>query len=485
MIVLVVVLLIGTLLADALASPRAQLPFPLRSLAGNCILLITATLAFALALVATGTLYVAVAVVIVLTAALSLISNIKRKVLGEPLVFSDFALIGAVFQHPQFYLSALRPWQIAVLGAGLAGLIAALASLSSVELAPRLVGLVLAIGAGGCLALILRPTRWIDIAPLQDPEADVLRRGLVASILAQWGDWRGSPDPEPCNADPIRGQSRQLVVIVQCESFADPVALFGDPSLALAGLEAARSVAWQHGRLLVSGFGAYTMRTEYGVLFGRGEELLGTRRFDPFLTARGEVSWALPNRLERSEWATWFVHPHDMRFYGRDRLMPEAGFGELVGEERFDPPAADEGRYVTDAAMTEQILALAQDGSCASLVYAVTIENHGPWPPGEDAGARAGTPYLNLLANSDAMLARLLDELPRLGCPVTLCFFGDHRPSIPGASEPGCQRDTPFVLVRFDSEGKALPGNGLSQDLTPAELHHAILGAIRLGETEG
>lgn len=481
---LVAVLLIGALLADGLASPRARLPFLPRSLAGICILLVAAVLAFALALAATGMPHVAVAVVLGLTAALSLISNIKRKVLGEPLVFSDFALIGAVFQHPQFYLSALRPGQIALLGAGLAGLVVALAFLSSAQLAPRLVGLALALGTGGCLAQILRFKGWLELAQVPDPEADVLHHGLIASLLAQWHDWRGSPDPEPCNAAPIRGQSRQLVVIVQCESFADPAALFGDPAAVLPGLAAARSLAWQQGRLFVSGFGAYTMRTEYGVLFGRGEELLGTRRFDPFLTARGEVSWALPNRLDHREWATWFVHPHDMRFYGRDRLMPAAGFAELVGEEQFDPPAPGEGRYVTDAAMTDQILALAQDRSRAGLVYAVTIENHGPWPPGDDVAARRGTSYLNLLANSDAMLARLVDELPRLGRPVTLCFFGDHRPSIPGASEPGGERDTPYVLVRFGSDGQALPGNGLNQDLSPAELHHAILAAIRLGEAE-
>lgn len=477
-----IVLLIGAVLADALASPRAR--FPLRSLAGNCILLASTLLAFALALAATGMPYVAVAGVIGLAAGLSLISNIKRKVLGEPLVFSDFALIGAVFQHPQFYLSAIRPWQIAVLGAGLAGLIAALVLLSSAELAPRLGALALSLGAGGCLVVVLRTMSWLELAKLPDPEADVLRHGLAASILAHWYDWRRSSDPEPCVAAPIGGQSRQLVVIVQCESFADPVDLFVDPALVLPGLTAARSIAWQRGRLLVSGFGAYTMRTEYGVLFGRDEELLGTRRFDPFLTARSEVSWALPNRLDRSEWATWFLHPHDMRFYGRDRLMPDAGFSELVGEERFDPPAPGEGRYVTDAAMTKKILALSQDRSCAGLVYAVTIENHGPWPPQDDTAERGGGPYLSLLANSDAMLARLLDELPRLGRPVTLCFFGDHRPSIPGVSEPGCERYTPYVLVRFGSDGVALPNSGPSEDLTPAEFHHAILAAIRLGEAE-
>lgn len=79
-------------------------------------------------------------------------------------------------------------------------------------------------------------------------------------------------------------------MIVQCESFTDPVTLFGDPALALPGLERARAMAWQSGRLLVSGFGAYTMRTEYGVLFGLPEEQLGDAPLRSF-----------PNGRERDE----------------------------------------------------------------------------------------------------------------------------------------------------------------------------------------
>lgn len=472
-------------LADGFARPRAA-PLPvLRSLSGTTILVLAALFALACVLILTGSPALSAVVVVTLSGGLSLISNIKRRVLGEPLVFSDFALIGAVFQHPQFYLTALHRMQIVVLAVGLAGLAAALALLSNLDPAPRTAGLAVGLGSGLGLALLLQRSGRPDTETVPNPEADVLRHGLVASLLAHWHAWRGTLDPEPCSTAPISGRSGQLVVVVQCESFTDPVALLGDPELTLPGLEAARAAAWQHGRLLVSGFGAYTMRTEFGVLFGRGEEVLGARRFDPFLTAHGETSWALPNRLDRREWDSWFVHPHDMRFYGRDRIMPLAGFGKLVGEPAFAPPKVDEGRYVTDAAVGDRILALAREGTRAGLIYAVTIENHGPWPPDEGEAARSAAPYLRLLARSDAMLAQLLDDLPRLGRPVLLCFFGDHRPSIPSASEPGAERHTPYVLVRFTADGLPILGEGEACDLTPAELHHAILGAIRLGEAQG
>lgn len=482
----IVVILLGllTIAADAFVvpcGPRFVLP---RSLRGTAVLLLTALLAFGLALVLTGAPLVSGALVAAIFAALSLISNIKRRVLGEPLVFSDLALIGAVFQHPQFYLTALRPVQIAVLGGGVAGLVAALALLSNLDPEPRLAGLALGLGSGAGLAALLPRIGWPSPHRMPDPEIDVMHHGLIASLLAHWYAWRETADPETCDAPPIPGRSGQLVVVVQCESFTDPAVLLSDPSLDLPGLDRARRLAWQQGRLLVSGFGAYTMRTEFGVLFGRGEEALGTRRFDPFLTAHGETSWALPNRLDRSAWDTCFAHPHDMRFYGRDRLMPLAGFEKLVGEESYAPPGPEEGRYVTDAAVADRIIAIAEDSPRAGLIYAVTIENHGPWPPDGAGTAHNATPYLRLLGRSDAMLARLLDALPRMGRPTTLCFFGDHRPSIPGASEPGAERHTPYVVVRFTRDGEPIPGDGAEIDLTPAELHHAILDAIRLGEAE-
>lgn len=472
-------------LADAFAAPRGSGLAGGRRASGLAALLLATLTGFGLLLILTGSPIVAAAGVVILIGALSLISNIKRRVLGEPLVFSDFALLGAVFRHPQFYLSALRPWQVVVLAGGLIGLGGTLVLLSNAAVAPRLAGAGLALGAGTVLAMALARLVRAGFAEVPDPDADVARLGLLPCLLAHWRFWCVSSDPLPCDATPITGDRHQLVVIVQCESFTDPAELFGDPALALPGLERARAMAWQSGRLAVSGFGAYTMRTEYGVLFGLPEERLGMRRFDPFLTAKREASWALPNRLDHGSWDRWFVHPHDMRFYGRNRLMPASGFATLVGQEFFPKPGPGEGRYVTDAAMTDQILALAQDGERAGLIYAVTIENHGPWPAEQGDEKKLIAPYLRLLANSDAMLTRLLDELPRLGRPVTFCFFGDHRPSIPRASEPGAERHTPYVLLRFAANGKAITGSGTARDLAPAMLHHAILDAIRLGQAKG
>ncbi|MGY6552338.1 MAG: LTA synthase family protein [Erythrobacter sp.] len=446
-----------------------------------------ALLALCAGLMITGAITTSAAMVAALGVLLVLVSNIKHRVLGEPLIFSDFALIGAVFQQPQFYLSALRYWQMAVLVAGLGMVLAALLWFSSAAIAPRGAGLVLAGAAALLLRAIVRFSVWDSIAASPDSHRDVATHGLIATLLVHWMRWRKLEDPAPCSAALVGAKSGQLVIIVQCESFTDPADIWGDPALVLPGLARARSAAQHSGRLMVHGFGAYTMRTEYGVLFGRGESALGLRKFDPFLTAHREASYSLARRLDPASWTCHFVHPHDLRFYRRDRLMPAAGFTSLIGEDAFVQPSRQEGRYVSDAAVADKIVELAHATSASSLIYAVTIANHGPWPAsrGGVPGA-SGQQYLEFVKRSDAMLARLIDAAETMERPVILCFFGDHRPSIPGISEPGAERHTPYVLLNFGPDGKPRQaGEGHERDLTPAELHHLVLKVIVSGAGEG
>jgi hypothetical protein len=57
-------------------------------------------------------------------------------------------------------------------------------------------------------------------------------------------------------------------------------------------------------------------------------------------------------------------------------------------------------------------------------------------------------------------------------------FFGDHRPSIPGVTTPAGDRDTPYVIVRFSAGGGTVGRAVQPVDLTPDQLHHAILQCV-------
>ncbi|SFG46148.1 Phosphoglycerol transferase MdoB [Novosphingobium sp. CF614] len=479
-------MLAGSLLLDGRVRPRppGRLTRVGRGATGLWLHGLVMTVLFGLFLAATGSVPLGAVLALACLALFAFASNAKHAMLGEPLLFSDLALVAGMFRHPRFYFTAVARWQWVVASLAGGALAAVLWLLFVPAILPHLLGLGLALAALALLAGLLRtaPVRALALVP--DMHADLTRHGLVATLLLYWLRWRGTIDPPPC--DPA-GQRRaapaapvpELIVVVQCESYADPVDLTGDPQWALPGLTAARRDAWQWGQLDVSGFGAYTMRTEYGVLFGRGEAELGFRRYDPFLTALGETSYALPARLAGSGWRSVFVHPHDMRFYDRDRIMPASGFDHLIGEDGFAPMPSDGGRYVTDRAMAARIAMLADQADGPTLIYGVTMENHGPWDSEEAAGADgARDSYLRLVRNGDAMLADLSARLAQLGRPALLVFFGDHRPSIPGVTDPGGARHTPYVMLRFDGQGRLAPGAGGRTDLSPAELHHAILDAV-------
>lgn len=450
---------------------------------GLLLHILTIAAFFGFFLAGSGSVAVSGVLVTALMALFTITSNAKHGMLGEPLIFSDLALIAALFRHPRFYFTAIPKSQRRTLAVAGPVLLLGLALLFVPRWAPHLAGLALAGGAGLLMRLLILTPAFTRLAPVPDADADLGRYGLIATLLLYWWRWRGTPDPVPCVPSEAAVSPEavlpDLVVIVQCESFADPVDLTGLSESALPGLSAARGLAWQWGDLGVSGFGAYTMRTEYGVLFGRSEPALGFRRYDPFLTAFGEASYALSARLGVYGYRSLFVHPHDMRFYGRDRLMPAIGFDRVIGEENFASVPRD-GRYVDDRALGEAIGTLIDSAVEPTLIYSVTMENHGPWDMDRAAGKASGLEaYLDHLRSSDAMLSGLVDRISSIGRSGVLVFFGDHRPSIPGVTEPGNGRHTPYVMLRFGAGGRLETGANRRVDLTPDELHHAILGCVQ------
>jgi len=475
-------MLAASLLLDAAVRPRVA---RIRCWQGLLLHVLALAGVFGLCLTGFGNATAAAGLAIAVMALFTVASNAKYKMLGEPLVFSDLALIVGIFRHPRFYFTAIPARQrwIAAIGASVA--VIALLPLISSRPQAHLMGAGLVLLASGALWLLLRAGRFASTVSTPDLAGDVARFGLIATLLLYWRRWRCTPDPQPCpTLAPVGGLTGplapELVVIVQCESFADAVEVTGEASPALPGLDRARAIAWQQGDLHVSGFGAYTMRTEYGVLFGRSETALGFRRYDPFLTAQSEATYALPARLVGAGYRSSFVHPHDMRFYSRDRLMPSIGFDEVIGESAFAPIPVGGSRYVDDRTLGAKIAELASGSTGRKLIYAVTMENHGPWDSdnARDATGRLDA-YLGRLRNSDAMLGDLIQYLSTDGRPALLVFFGDHRPSIPGVTAPGGARHTPYVVVRFGAGGQVLKGEAAAVDLTPAALHHLVLRCVQ------
>ncbi|GBU19726.1 MULTISPECIES: LTA synthase family protein [Methylobacterium] len=415
-------------------------------------------------------------------AGLAIVSRLKRGVIGEPLVFSDFALIPQVPRHPDLYYT--KPFGHPAIAGPLllsVGVVVLWYWLEPTVLpgSPWMALaaiLVLPLLLAGFAASLLTPLAagWIaGQVPRPDPEADVARYGLAASLVLYVLRWRATrrdpPVPLPAANDSDLRPAAEIVVVVQLESFVDPERLGGAP---IPALELFRARALQHGRLRVPAHGAYTMRTEHAVLTGRTAEDLGFGVFDPYLSAGGREPGSLAQLANAAGYDTAFVHPFHRNFFDRARVIEEIGFRRLVMEEDF-AGAERVGPYVGDAALGRHILAEVRERTGPLFLFAVTMENHGPWKRGRLAGIDEPLDqYLHHVAHTGRMVEDLVAGLE--GLDAVLCVYGDHAPALPNCRPGFGGTATDYAVFRFGCS--TMPPRRV--DLSADALGRALRGAL-------
>ncbi|CPK15538.1 capsular polysaccharide biosynthesis protein [Bordetella pertussis] len=244
----------------------------------------------------------------------------------------------------------------------------------------------------------------------------------------------------------------------------------------LAGLDALRAEALEHGQLEVAAWGANTVRTEFAFLTGLAASALGVHRYNPY------------RRLRQRGYRTVCVHPFHASFYGRDRVMPWLGFDEFVHLDAFaDAPRA--GPYVADAALARYVAErLAGQGSQPLYVHVITMENYGPlhWESVDAADAAAVldgplapgcadlVAYARHLRNADAMFTGLAAAMRGLSRPAGLCVYGDHVPIMAEVyrrlGEPDGRTD--YLIWQAGGQGGAAPGLRRVDELAQVFLRH-------------
>nr|WP_237442516.1 LTA synthase family protein [Saccharibacter sp. 17.LH.SD] len=439
---------------------------------------------YGLVLAALGNIWVACWTTVLVFFILVTVSNLKFRVLGEPLVFTDIAVAGSFLRYPRFYLAAIPLLLKILILPVVIGTGWWMAYLFSMDWSPHLAGFLIASVSGGWLwaGWCFYYQRYLMLEP--NLTGDVRSYGLLPTLFSYFLRWRRTSAPKKTLPLIPAQCSAPFLVIVQCESFADPACIAAQrdfpPLPTLARLRNLQGV--MHGSLNVSGFGAYTMRTEFGVLFGQSEATLGFRRYDPFLTAKDSTSCALPNMLSASYDSRVFVHPHDLRFYGRERLLPEMGFTEVIGPEAFKK-GDHVGPYVGDEVLGKLLSARIRSASRPELIYTVTMENHGPWNGARMNTADALDTWYQHAMNSDRMLNELDEALCNCGQDACLVFFGDHRPSIPEVVNPGAERGTPYIVRRYSSKDVPPPLTGYIDE--PSDIYQFVLDLIGYARDNG
>jgi len=453
---------------------------------------------FFVILMATGRPLLAGAIALGAFGGFAFADKVKRAVLREPIVFTDMSEVVELFRHPQFYLPFAGTGRV-IAGSGL--VVAAYAAILvafrpvflvsaewslSILLATLALILFWAKGPLGFWARLLRGWR-----PNGDPLIDARRFGPFAMIgcygIIARAERQTRRAVAPAIGLGIKLAQKPPVILVQSESFFD-VARLGLGEETLPAYHASRG-AGQWGRLSVPCWGANTTRTEFSVLTGLGQVEAGYDILNPYHAFTDRPVTSLARFFKNRGYRTVCIHPFDLSFYGRQRVMPLLGFDEVIGEGAFASAAGRRG-YVTDAAVADMVADLFAAADRPLFVFVISMENHGPWTQGmalpgplqivRNANADDGLgDYLDTLRGADAMIARLTAVLRQDGRNGLLGFYGDHMPSLPRAfAALGFdERDTDYFLWRPKMPIGAQPPP--RQDISAEALPHALLTMLQ------
>jgi hypothetical protein len=415
---------------------------------------------------------------------LGLTDVMKRRILAEPVVFADRAELLDVVRHPRFYIAFIGTIPMVIGTVSLLGLIGLELWVEPPlwHIVPSLSArLVVAAIALGRFAFVLPAQPWAvgrlarlyaHMAPSRDPATDARRFGLLASLVIQATLARAERPARRAAACavalPPMPARQGPIILWQAESFADPTRLAADYRDRLPTIAAMQREATAWGPLSVPAWGANTIRTELAAIAGLGPEALGLDRFNPYDAFVRVPLPSLAAQARAAGYRTICVHPYSRSFYARDTVIPLLGFDRFIGIEAFAAAETDTG-YVTDMALARFVADLVRAEGPDLFVFAISIENHGPWDAKHDGLPAAPLPaawrglpdsaaigrWLRHIEAADRAMAILRESLIAQG-RGWIGFYGDHQPSLQGPFAPGDRR-TDYFMWRPGGRGAVGP----------------------------
>ena len=419
-----------------------------------------ALLSFGLALAAEGLVYA--------------VNALKVANLGTPLIPADFHMLGQLDKGGLHILGAYlphSPWPYLAALAAIA-LVGALWRMERPLLARRPTSTRLSAGVTGFVLLgtLLAGTpawarlyngRMLWLEPWS-ASSTATHSGLLSSLMIyhlQYGKHDRKADPagardligrndealrQALAGPPVDGAQPDIVV-VQSESFFDPRILNGFQHANLTPNLDRLARHGISGALHVPTFGGGTIRTEFEMLTGLSLRYFRNLQF-PYLQLNAKVVPSLVRTLRAHGYETVAIHGNDPSFWNRISAFKAIGFDRFISQADFPASAANDGQYMADRGMTDEILAQLKDSGPPQFLFAISIEAHGPYDTmPADPAARDAIPvpagitgkdrlelqnYLYHIGHADQELGRLAAALARRDRPTLLLFYGDHLPAL-------------------------------------------------------
>jgi phosphoglycerol transferase MdoB-like AlkP superfamily enzyme len=436
---------------ETLAWPAKRFPeFLLNGLAVGCFILLIAALI--------GRARIAYWVAALSVSVLSLISGIKLKILGVPLLPWDFVLRGEGGDMAQYVRNVFTVKLIS-------GVLLFLAvSLALLYLPRRHVPKRFSRKERGvCFVLSLallaplffdKPVplkSWLHVSNLTwDQSENVRTNGFVLSAVMNTQQLViGKPDGYDKAAVAAFASQHQAkpaddhgvkpnIIVILSEAFWDPtkipsVTFSRDPLPNFHALQQKFSSGW----LLSPQYGGGTANVEFEVLTGNSMRFLpqGAIAYNQYINH--EVD-SLAGILARQGYVSTAISPFYNWFFNSKEVYKNFGFAKFIPIEYFNP--VYEGPYIADSEVANNIMETTRRSPGPDFVFANTMENHFHFYPGKFkentievqgvSGSSKGMleTLAQGLSDADKMLKTLVDHYSALDEPTIIVFFGDHLP---------------------------------------------------------
>lgn len=197
------------------------------------------------------------------------------------------------------------------------------------------------------------------------------------------------------------------------------------------------------GQTISPTFGGNTANVEFEALTSYSMSLLkpGSIPYQQVIINKKEVP-SIPTALKKEGYYTSAIHSFGRTFFKRDDVYKVLGFDKFNAEDTMENVDID-GDYISDLAMSKEIIAELEEQKQPTFIHAVTMQNHFPFTEGrfgenlieisglenEESKGELET-YTEGLRRSDEALQYLIEQLDNLDRPTLLVFFGDHLPSL-------------------------------------------------------
>lgn len=447
---------------------------------------------------------------------LGLVSGVKYKILGLPLLPWDLVLSGETSDMVQYLKNIVSPMLIAgivgfiVLGIVLFRFVPRFNAVFGWKsrLALLAVSVFVVLTAYYDKPFAVKKALKIDTIPWDQAENYRKNGFLAASMMNLDLVFIKEPvDYNEKNMDAIlasiprrtdvQTDVKPNVIVMLSESFWDPtiiknVTFNQDPVPFLHSLQQTQTSGWMH----TSQFGGGTANVEFEVLSGN------TMRFAPqgslpYIQYVNHEMDSLASILTRQGYTATSVNPFHNWFFNSRTVYQNFGFSRFISSEFFDT-VPEEGHFLPDTDVSKIIIEESEKSAGPDMIFANTMENHFPYyggkfkdnpfkvsgdMPDETRG------MLETLAKgingADRSLQMLVEHYSKKNEPTIILFFGDHLPSL--GNEFKAYRDTNYLLENDpDSLNKlyrtpfVIWNNYLPQQKQSLEINASFLGPYLL-----